>query len=112
MRLGIDYGTTRTVVAAVDKGNYPVVTFQNAEGDDQDWYPSLIAARGEERAYGFDAAALQADSEWAMVRSFKRRLADLSPEATIELGAKPVTVLQVLVGGCPGDGIRNPFSST
>jgi hypothetical protein len=27
MLLGIDYGTTRTVVAAVDRGNYPVVSF-------------------------------------------------------------------------------------
>ena len=44
MQLGIDYGTTRTVVAAVDRGNYPVVSFQTAEGDTQDWYPSLITA--------------------------------------------------------------------
>lgn len=97
MRLGIDYGTTRTVVAAVDKGNYPVVTFQNAEGDDQDWYPSLIAACGDKRAYGFEAAALQADSGWEMVRSFKRRLADLSPDATVAIGGRPVTVLGLLV---------------
>ena len=37
MLLGIDYGTTRTVVAVVDRGNYPVVSFQTAEGDTQDW---------------------------------------------------------------------------
>jgi molecular chaperone DnaK (HSP70) len=42
MLLGIDYGTTRTVVAAVDRGNYPVVSFQTADGDTQDWYPSLV----------------------------------------------------------------------
>ena len=28
MRLGIDFGTTRIVVAAVDRGNYPVVSFE------------------------------------------------------------------------------------
>ena len=36
MLLGIDYGTTRTVVAAVDRGNYPVVSFQTADGNTQD----------------------------------------------------------------------------
>jgi len=56
MLLGIDYGTTRTVVAAVDRGKYPVVSFQTAEGDTQDWYPSLITARGDARLYRLDAA--------------------------------------------------------
>ena len=46
MLLGIDYGTTRTVVAAVDRGNYPVVSFQTESGDAQEWYPSLLAERG------------------------------------------------------------------
>src|SRR5579863_2493348 len=32
MRLGIDFGTTRTVVAAVDRGNYPVITFEAGDG--------------------------------------------------------------------------------
>ena len=57
MLLGIDYGTTRTVVAAVDRGNYPVVSFQTAEGDTQDWYPSLIMARSDARLYGLTPRA-------------------------------------------------------
>ena len=32
MRLGIDFGTTRVVVAAADRGNYPVVTFEDDGG--------------------------------------------------------------------------------
>src|SRR5436309_1650591 len=28
MKLGIDFGTTRVVVAAVDRGNYPVLSFE------------------------------------------------------------------------------------
>ena len=39
MRVGIDFGTTHTVVALVDRGNYPVVSF-----DGVDAWPSLIAA--------------------------------------------------------------------
>ena len=61
MLLGIDYGTTRTVVAAVDRGNYPVVSFQTADGDTQEWYPSLIAAQGNARCFGLDAADCQDD---------------------------------------------------
>lgn len=96
MRLGIDYGTTRTVVCAIDKGNYPIVSFQNEAGDDQDWYPSLIAARGGERAFGFEAAARQTDPAWEMLRSFKRRLGTLSPDSHVRVGSHSVTVLQLL----------------
>src|SRR4051794_26382589 len=31
MRLGIDFGTTHTVVALVDRGNYPIVSFEHAD---------------------------------------------------------------------------------
>ena len=48
MRLGIDLGTTRVVVARADRGNYPVVTFEDEQGEGYEWYPSLLAARGAE----------------------------------------------------------------
>src|SRR5437870_2496368 len=83
MQLGIDLGTTRTIVAVADRGNYPVVTFENAEGDFQEWYPSLVAIRGEERRYGFEAAALTEDRDWTIHRSFKRLLASASPNGSI-----------------------------
>ena len=44
MRLGIDFGTTRTIVAVANRGNYPIVTFENAEDDFQEWYLCLIAS--------------------------------------------------------------------
>jgi molecular chaperone DnaK (HSP70) len=55
MRVGIDFGTTHTVVAVVDRGNYPVVSF-----DGVDTWPSLIAADavGQLR-FGVDAAAVR-----------------------------------------------------
>src|SRR5689334_10250245 len=83
MRLGIDLGTTRTIVAVADRGNYPVVTFENDQGDFQEWYPSLVAIRDDERRYGFDAAALTNNSGWTIHRSFKRLLADASPNGDI-----------------------------
>jgi molecular chaperone DnaK (HSP70) len=96
MLLGIDYGTTRTVVAAVDRGNYPVVSFQTAEGDAQDWYPSLIAVRGDAHLCGLDAARHQDDPDWAVFRSFKRQLAALGPTAQLPLGTGTVTALELL----------------
>ena len=102
MLLGIDYGTTRTVVAAVDRGNYPVVSFHTAEGDTQDWYPSLIMARGDARLYGLDTARHQDDPDWALLRSFKRQLATLGPAAPLPLGTGAVTALEL-------DGAVDPF---
>jgi molecular chaperone DnaK (HSP70) len=96
MLVGIDYGTTRTVVAAVDRGNYPVVSFHTADGDTQDWYPSLLAAHGNERRYGLDAAACEGEAEWRLLRSFKRQLPQLGPTAPVALGACSVTALDVL----------------
>jgi len=96
MLLGIDYGTTRTIVAAVDRGNYPVVSFHTAEGDTQDWYPSLIAARGDARLCGLEAAGCQDDPGWTLLRSFKRELATLGPTAGITLGTGTVPALDLL----------------
>src|SRR5262249_61720482 len=93
MLLGIDYGTTRTVVAAVDRGNYPVVSFQTADGDTQDWYPSLITARGDTRLYALDAARHQDAPDWVLLRSFKPQLTTLAPAAQLPLGTGAVTAL-------------------
>jgi molecular chaperone DnaK (HSP70) len=91
MRLGIDFGTTRTIVAVADRGNYPVVTFENAEGDFQEWYPCLVAMRDGERRYGFDAIALTQSPGWTVHRSFKRLLDSVPPNGSI-LGV-PVFIL-------------------
>jgi molecular chaperone DnaK (HSP70) len=96
MLLGIDYGTTRTVVATVDRGNYPVVSFHSESGDAQDWYPSLIAVRDGECSFGFDAAQRQSEPGWSLLRSFKRQLATLGPESEVVLGRRARTALNLL----------------
>jgi molecular chaperone DnaK (HSP70) len=92
MRLGIDFGTTRTIAAVADRGNYPIVTFENAEGDFQEWYPSLVAIRGDERRYGFDAVALAEQPGWTIHRSFKRLLDSVSPNGSV-FGVPVLTLL-------------------
>ncbi|MCC6391514.1 MAG: Hsp70 family protein, partial [Bryobacterales bacterium] len=64
MKLGIDFGTTRIVVAASDRGNYPVVSFETPDGASEEWFPPLVALRGEERLFGWDAYARQGDPAW------------------------------------------------
>ena len=76
MKLGIDFGTTRTVVACADRGNYPVLTFADVAGDAHDWFPSVVAERDGELRFGFAALATANDPSFTAVRSFKRLLAE------------------------------------
>ena len=98
MLLGIDYGTTRTVVAAVDRGNYPIVSFHNEHGDMQEWYPSLVAAGGDSLRFGFDAAARAAEPGWTLLPSFKRQLSMLGPHSPVTIGEHSVAALDLLTG--------------
>jgi molecular chaperone DnaK (HSP70) len=96
VRLGIDFGTTRTVVAAVDRGNYPLLPFENPEGAHIDWFPSLVAVSGKQRLYGWEAWARQQDPDWTIIRSLKRVLQDAGPNTILELADQQVPLIQVL----------------
>jgi molecular chaperone DnaK (HSP70) len=98
MLLGIDFGTTRTVVAAVDRGNYPIVSFHPEDGDTLEWYPSVAAARDGEIVFGFDAAQKQGVEGWGVLRSFKRRLGTIGPDEFVEIGGHKLTALELLTG--------------
>src|SRR5690349_5253493 len=97
MDLGLDFGTTHTVVAHADRGNYPVVSFLDAEGDAHDHFPSLAALDGDDLVYGFEA--LEASRRGApTARSFKRVLADrdAAPGVAVTVGGRAVPVLELL----------------
>lgn len=96
MLLGIDFGTTRTVVAAADRGNYPTVSFQPEDGDTLEWYPSVVAARGAELIFGFDAAQKQGEPDWHVLRSFKSQLGTLGADERITIGEQQITALELL----------------
>ncbi len=96
MRLGIDFGTTRTVVAAVDRGNYPILPFEDPDGAMVDWFPSLVAVRAGQRLYGWQAWACQQYPNWTIVRSLKRVLQDAGPATILQLGDEAVPLMQVL----------------
>ena len=96
MKLGIDFGTTRIVVAAADRGNYPLVPFETNDGT-FDWFPPLVALKGDERRYGWDAYALQAEHGWTIIRSLKRCLEHAGPETLLDgpHGAIPLSELML-----------------
>ena len=97
VRLGIDFGTTRTVVAAVDRGNYPLLSFEGPEGAHVDWFPSLVAVRGAERLYGWRGLGVPAgpgmDHHPVIL---KRVLQDAGPNTILELADQQVPLIQVL----------------
>ena len=80
MKLGIDFGTTSIVAAAADRGNYPLVGFESPDGQARDWFPPLVAFRGNERRFGWNAWAVQGDREWTVLRSLKRLLKRRRPD--------------------------------
>jgi molecular chaperone DnaK (HSP70) len=96
VRLGIDFGTTRTVVAAVDRGNYPILPFEDPDGAAVDWFPSLVAVSRGERLYGWPAWACQQDPNFTVIRSLKRVLQDAGPNTVLHLADQAVPLIQVL----------------
>jgi molecular chaperone DnaK (HSP70) len=92
MRIGIDFGTTRVVVAAADRGNYPLVNFEAPDGRVRDWFPSLLAVSGEKRAYGWEALEQQGKPGWTVVRSLKRSLKEAGPGSVIEIAEQQLNV--------------------
>jgi molecular chaperone DnaK len=98
MKLGIDFGTNRIVVAAADRGNYPLISFEASDGATADWYPSLTALRGDERRYGWGAWEAQGDESWTVVRSIKRLLEDSGPRTVLDIGERRVNLFDLLNG--------------
>ncbi|MCU0657913.1 MAG: Hsp70 family protein [Polyangiaceae bacterium] len=98
MRLGIDFGTTRTVIAHVDRGNYPIVSFHDDEGGACEWYPSVVAEREGELRFGFEAQAMSGVAGWTVLRSFKRLLSggQATAQGAVRIGGATVPVLELL----------------
>lgn len=96
MKIGIDFGTTRIVVAVADRGNYPLVNFETSNGEVRDWYPSLFALRGESRVYGWEAQEHQGDAGWTVVRSLKRWLKSAGPETEVKIAGQRLKLSQLL----------------
>ncbi|MGC3994918.1 MAG: Hsp70 family protein [Propionicimonas sp.] len=99
MKLGVDFGTTRTIVAVADRGNYPVVAFEDASGDLHEFFPSVVALRGTTLLYGFDALAAAREGAPSL-RSVKRLLGapEVAADTPVGIGGATFGLLDVLTG--------------
>jgi molecular chaperone DnaK (HSP70) len=99
MLLGIDLGTTRTLVAAADRGNFPVVGFLDDDGELHEHLPSVVAAVDGRLVYGLDAVAAAQDGA-PLLRSFKRLLAsrDVHGDQPVRIGEVELPLLELLTG--------------
>src|SRR5665213_34824 len=97
MKLGIDFGTTRIVVSAADRGNYPLVPFETADGVFE-WFPPLIAMKDDQRRFGWDAYAMQGEPGWTMIRSLKRYLEGAGPQTELDIGGMMVPLSDLMSG--------------
>jgi len=96
MKIGIDFGTTRVVVAAADRGNYPLVTFETPDGRAREWFPSLLAVSADQRVYGWEAAEQHGKPGWTVVRSVKRWLRNAGPCSTVDTAGRQLDVSLVM----------------
>lgn len=98
MRLGIDFGTTHTVVARADRGNFPVLTFEAPDGDVVDHVPTIAAWHDQALAFGLEARdALAKDPSAPCLRSFKRVLSDpgVTVHTRVRIGPVELPVLDL-----------------
>jgi molecular chaperone DnaK (HSP70) len=98
VRLGIDFGTTRTVVAACDRGNYPLISFNCRSGESQEFFPSVIAEKAGELCFGFEALARHGQPGWALCFSFKRWLSapDATPGRRVQVGSLELDLVSLV----------------
>jgi molecular chaperone DnaK len=88
MRFGIDFGTTHTVVALIDRGNYPIVCFEQGDA-----VPSIVSADPQGQLHFGHAVP-----GWAILRSFKRLLNDAHPDSEVSVGRVTLPLADLLAG--------------
>ena len=95
MILGIDFGTTRTVAAALEDGDYKVCRF-NCNGESKEYIPSLIAVKNDSIKFGWDAVACENDPDVHLMRSLKRMAGNYPPDLAFGLAPNVnITILEL-----------------
>ncbi|HEY8945660.1 MAG TPA: Hsp70 family protein [Polyangiaceae bacterium] len=95
MRLGIDFGTTRTVVAASTDGRYPIAVFDTGHGY-SDFIPGLAVGSPSDMALGWEAVEKLTTNVPSALRSIKRVVSSLSPDDTVAGLASHPSALELM----------------
>lgn len=85
MILGIDLGTTRTLVSVADRGNFPSASFVRDDGDLVEHYPTVSAEVAGKLIHGLDAEAAERAGAPSL-RSWKRLLPSVRKDETLVIG--------------------------
>jgi molecular chaperone DnaK len=94
MRLGIDFGTTRTVVAAAVSGRYPVAVFETPHGFSE-FVPGLAVRDAHGLEVGWEASAGLGGHADAVVRSIKREVGARPPDDRLDAIGLEETALEL-----------------
>jgi molecular chaperone DnaK (HSP70) len=98
MRLGIDFGTTRTVVSAVDDGRHPIAAFDDA-GEFRDYIPGIAAIVNGDLVVGWPAArALASGAAEHAIRSIKRVATSVGPDDEVLPGVTALDLVTQFLG--------------
>ncbi len=95
MDLGIDLGTTRTIVAVHDRGNYPIASFTMANGDLSEHYPTITAEVGGKLVHGLDAEVAEREGA-PTLRSWKRLLAHTRQDELLRIGSVEIGATELV----------------
>ena len=76
------------MVAAADRGNYPLVNFEAPDGRTRDWFPSLLAVSLDKRVYGWEALEQHGKPGWTVLRSLKRWLKNAGPASELDIAGQ------------------------
>src|ERR1039458_5206525 len=96
MRFEIVFDKLRFFFVFVDRGNYPVVSWDVRGGVAGEWFPPLVAVKDQRRVYGWEAWAAPEEPGWTVVRSLKRALEGGGPETLVQIATQTVPILQLL----------------
>lgn len=95
MQLGIDLGTTRTIVALHDRGNFPIVAFTRPDGDQVEHYPTISSEVGGVLVHGLEAEVAEREGA-PTLRSWKRLLFNTRQDEHIRIGEIEVSPLDLV----------------
>ncbi len=93
IHLGIDFGTSNTVVSYELEGKYNIMMFEH-----QPFIPSLIAKYKGNFYYGFEAAELLSEKEAIIIDSIKQHLHNYYAGKKIIVGEQEFVVYDLVLG--------------